>query len=261
MTVTGIPTVGSNLVLAFDDDQLEQLSGHGLTKPVRAAGLVGLSESRVRKMLGETATQTRDRLGYDVVQGERLSLTIKAGVVQLVSDENVRVGDLRPPTKLANPETIEVPADAPKGAIAKCGDGQYVSRGDDITCFGRSGVAQTYLAPAAAVEADVIVKCDKNVSRKEWNAMSATAQAVFCGTSSAASAPVTVACVRPSNIGTIDWNGMSAVQQRAVCVPEAPVPPNPADQPCPRPPTVGSLDWGHMSDEAKLAACRARQKP
>jgi hypothetical protein len=259
VTITGIPSAGANMVRTLNDDQLEALSGREFPKPVQAAGLVGLSESRVRKLLGETSSQSLGQIGYDVQGGERLYLTIKEGKVQAVSNEKVLIANLKPPTKNPNPETVEPSSDTPAGAVVKCGDGHYMLRNEDLTCFGRSGVAQRYSTPTPTPGADMVVKCGKSISSNEWNKMSAGEQAAFCGSPSPSAG--TVACGRPSTIGTLDWNRMSAEQQRAVCVPVKPVAPEKTEQPCPRPPTVGSLDWGRMSDEAKLAACRAAQKP
>jgi hypothetical protein len=130
VTVTGIPSGGHNLVLTLNDDQLEVLSGREFPRPLRAAGLVGLPEDRVRKLLGETATQTPERLGYDTNNGDRLLLTTKGGRIVAVSNEKLLIADIRPPTKIASPATIEAPPETPKGAVAKCGDGQFVLRGD-----------------------------------------------------------------------------------------------------------------------------------
>jgi hypothetical protein len=185
-----------------------------------------------------------------------LYLTITAGKVVEVSDAKRLLADIKPPTKNPSPETVEMGPDVPGGAIAKCGDGQFVFRNDDTSCFGKSGVAQKYSAPTSA---DALAKCGKQISSSEWNRMSTGQQAAFCGSAGVPSQPVN--CGRPSTIGTLDWNRMSADQQRAACVPVTPVTPDKSEQPCPRPPTIGSLDWNRMSDAAKLAACHGAKKP
>jgi len=258
VTVTGIPTVGGNIVQGFSDDELEAFTGREFPRPARAGGLVGLSTSRIYKLLGESATRTRDGAAFNTNTADRLFLTIKDGAVVAVSNEQVLLADLRPPTKNPNPLTIDAPLDTPRGAVVRCGDGQYVLRGEYDSCEGKSGVAERYSAPAVGSGPDVLVMCGRKVVSAEWNAMSEKQQATFCGSAWTPQQSSEMNCVRPSTIGTWDWNRMNAAQQSAVCVPEAP---NPAEKPCPRPPTIGTYDWARMSDEAKLTACRASTGP
>jgi hypothetical protein len=111
--------------------------------PTLARDLVGRQIASVVVQLGERATQSASRYGYDTSRGDRLYVDFSGDRITAVSNPNLPLSEIVAPKKAAaTAPTKPIPPGTPNGAVAKCGDGNFVYAASNNTCSGHDGVAE-----------------------------------------------------------------------------------------------------------------------
>lgn len=145
VVVTGIPSVGVNMVRSFDEESLEALTGRPAPTPIAVKDLIGKTSSRVAGILPEPITRSGARARFHTRSGEALYVHYSPyGIVESVSNASILIADVVPPPEPPPAPTTAPPAGTPSTAVGRCQDGTTIYTRRNSPCIDNGWVAAWY---------------------------------------------------------------------------------------------------------------------